>query len=96
MFGYSQKAVRVTTLMKRLRANEQGDSGASGTDGGAPSGTSAAPVAAGGGLGLAASLKAALSANAPDTQTPATPTEPQLSTATVEEKPEERCNGDVL
>uniref|UniRef100_A0A3Q2X8Q2 CaM kinase-like vesicle-associated protein n=1 Tax=Hippocampus comes TaxID=109280 RepID=A0A3Q2X8Q2_HIPCM len=91
-----KKAVRVTTLMKRLRASEQGDSGASGTDAGAPSGTAAAPVAAGGGLGLAASLKAALSANAPDTQTSATPTEPQLSTATAEEKPEERCNGDVL
>ncbi|XP_061688222.1 caM kinase-like vesicle-associated protein [Syngnathoides biaculeatus] len=88
-----KKAVRVTTLMKRLRASEQGESGASGSDVGAP-GAAVAP--AGGGLGLAANLKAALRANASDTQTPAAPADPQPSTARAEDKSDQRCNGDVL
>lgn len=94
LFRCLQKAVRVTTLMKRLRAPEQGDSGAStagaaadpNTPGGAP-----APLAGGSGS-FAASIKAALSEKAPDTQT-ATISQP--SAARQEEQPQARCNGDV-
>lgn len=99
---YLQKAVRVTTLMKRLRASEQGDSGASGlaagapgaaADPNAPSGAPAPP--AGGSSNVAASLKAALSEKAPDTQT-ATISALSLPTAArQEEQPQTRCNGDV-
>lgn len=99
-FNYSQKAVRVTTLMKRLRANDQGESGASGLAEGAaadpntPSGGAPAPPA-GSGDGVAASIKAALSEKAPDTQT-ATVTALSLpSEARQEEQPQSRCNGDV-
>lgn len=86
--------------MKRLRASEQGDSGASGVDAGAaadpnaPSGTSAPPV--GGGISFAASLKAALSEKVPDTQTATTPALPPPSEATQEEQQQARCNGGVL
>ncbi|XP_077582490.1 caM kinase-like vesicle-associated protein [Stigmatopora nigra] len=90
-----KKAVRVTTLMKRLRASEPGDSGTSVAESGAPAGPSAAAPLAGGGS-FAASLKAALSANTPDSQTPTTPADPQPSTTRVEDKPEEPCNGDIL
>ncbi|KAG7244685.1 hypothetical protein INR49_029704 [Caranx melampygus] len=86
------KAVRVTTLMKRLRASEQGDSGASGAaaDPNTPGGAPAAP--AGSGESVAASLKAALSEKAPDTQT-ATITLP--TAARQDEQPQARCNGDI-
>ncbi|XP_029288247.1 caM kinase-like vesicle-associated protein [Cottoperca gobio] len=94
-----KKAVRVTTLMKRLRASEQGDSGASGLAAGAaadsntPSGAPAPP--AGSSDSVAASLKAALSEKAPDTQT-ATISALSLPTAArQEEQPQARCNGDV-
>ncbi len=97
-FYYSQKAVRVTTLMKRLRASEQGDSGASGLAAGAaadpntPGGTPAPPAS----NSMAASIKAALSEKAPDTQTATISTALSLpSTAVKEEQPQTRCNGDV-
>lgn len=91
----SQKAVRVTTLMKRLRASEQGDSAASGApaDPNTPSGAPAPP--AGGSEGVAASIKAALSEKAPDTQTAAISALPLPAAARQEEQPQARCNGDV-
>lgn len=85
-FKYSQKAVRVTTLMKRLRASEHGDSEAPGlaaeaadTPGGAP-----APPA---------SIQAP-SEKVPDTQT-AISALSLPSAARPEEQPPARCNGDV-
>lgn len=78
--------------MKRLRASDQGDSGASGAaaDPNIPGSAPAAP--AGSGDSVAASLKAALSEKAPDTQT-ATITLP--TAARQDEQPQARCNGDV-
>uniref|UniRef100_A0A665TNW7 CaM kinase-like vesicle-associated protein n=1 Tax=Echeneis naucrates TaxID=173247 RepID=A0A665TNW7_ECHNA len=89
-----KKAVRVTTLMKRLRASEQGESGASGLAAGATANTpSGAPtLPAGGGDSVAASIKAALSEKAPDTQTAAIS---MPSVARQDEQPQVRCNGDV-
>ncbi|XP_059186131.1 caM kinase-like vesicle-associated protein [Centropristis striata] len=94
-----KKAVRVTTLMKRLRASEQGDSGASGVAAGGaadpntPSGAPAPP--AGGSDGVAATIKAALSEKAPDTQTASIPPLSLPSAARQEEQPQARCNGDA-
>ncbi|XP_028261424.1 caM kinase-like vesicle-associated protein [Parambassis ranga] len=92
-----KKAVRVTTLMKRLRASEPGDSGASGPAAGAAGdsntpGVAAAPPAggSGGGGGLAAIIKAGLSEKAADTQTLPLP-----SAASQEEQQQARCNGDI-
>lgn len=59
----SQKAVRVTTLMKRLRASEQGDSAGAAADPSTPSGVPAPP----GGSGDAAA--ASMMQTAPDAQT---------------------------
>ncbi|XP_010792900.1 caM kinase-like vesicle-associated protein [Gymnodraco acuticeps] len=91
-----KKAVRVTTLMKRLRASEPGDPGASGLVEGAAAEPSGAPAPAAGGSNLfAASLKAALSEKAPETQT-ATITAVSLPSAgRQEEQPQAPCNGDV-
>ncbi|XP_029947221.1 caM kinase-like vesicle-associated protein [Salarias fasciatus] len=93
-----KKAVRVTTLMKRLRASEQGDGAGAAADPNAPGaapGTAAAPPALGGGGGLAACLKAGLSEKAPDTQT-AAPSAPSLpAAARQEEQQQAPCNGDV-
>lgn len=88
-----KKAVRVTTLMKRLRASE-GESGASTgavADPNAPTPTPATGAGAGG-LSMAASIKAALSEKSSDTQTvsmfAARPDEQQ--------QPQTRCNGDAV
>ncbi|XP_074537197.1 caM kinase-like vesicle-associated protein [Halichoeres trimaculatus] len=95
-----KKAVRVTTLMKRLRASEQGDSAAAGTaaDPNTPAGA-AAPTPGGSGSFAAAlkaaSLKAAQSEKAPDTQTATNPALPLPVAARQEEQPQARCNGDV-
>uniref|UniRef100_H3C1W1 CaM kinase-like vesicle-associated protein n=1 Tax=Tetraodon nigroviridis TaxID=99883 RepID=H3C1W1_TETNG len=98
-----KKAVRVTTLMKRLRASEQGDTGASGLASGATGGP-AGPDMPGGGSLLAASLKTALSEKAADTtQTSGVPPLPQPPAALPEEQQQQqqqqqqqsRCNGDV-
>ncbi|XP_044205330.1 caM kinase-like vesicle-associated protein isoform X2 [Thunnus albacares] len=95
-----KKAVRVTTLMKRLRASEQGDSGASGlatgaaADPNAPSGAPAPP--AGGGDSVDASIEVALSEKALDTQTATISALSLPSAARQEEQPQARCNGDVL
>lgn len=86
--------------MKRLRASEQGDSGASGLAAGAgadpntPSGAPAPP--AGSGDGVAASIKAALSEKAADTQTTTISAPPLPASARQEEQSLSRCNGDVL
>ncbi|KAL6112004.1 camkv [Pungitius sinensis] len=92
-----KKAVRVTTLMKRLRASEPGDSGASGlaaADPNPPSGGAAPPAA--GGDGAAAGIKAALSEKLPDTQTTVTSALSLPSAATrQEEQPPARCNRDA-
>lgn len=83
--------------MKRLRAPEQGDSGASGlaagaaADPNAPGGAPAPPASD----GVAASIKAALSEKAPDTQTAAVSALSLPSAAGQEEQPQARCNGDV-
>uniref|UniRef100_A0A1A8FY77 CaM kinase-like vesicle-associated protein n=1 Tax=Nothobranchius korthausae TaxID=1143690 RepID=A0A1A8FY77_9TELE len=101
-----KKAVRVTTLMKRLRASDQGEPGAAGASAGAagdpdtPGGASAPP--AGGGSSLAAALKAAaLKEKASDTQTAATPA-PSLQAAVPQDDQQQqqqqqqaRCNGDT-
>lgn len=98
-FTHSQKAVRVTTLMKRLRASEQGESGASGlaagaaADPNAPGGAPALPV--GNSDTVDASIKAALREKAPDTQTATVSTLGQPSAAGQDEQPQTRCNGDV-
>uniref|UniRef100_A0A8D3B2W8 CaM kinase-like vesicle-associated protein n=1 Tax=Scophthalmus maximus TaxID=52904 RepID=A0A8D3B2W8_SCOMX len=94
-----KKAVRVTTLMKRLRASEQGESGASGlaagaaADPNAPGGAPALPV--GNSDTVDASIKAALREKAPDTQTATVSTLGQPSAAGQDEQPQTRCNGDV-
>lgn len=85
--------------MKRLRASEQGESGASGLAAGAaadpntPGGGPAPP--AGGSNSVAASIKAALSEKAPDTQTATISAISLPSAAGQEEQPQARCNGDV-
>lgn len=75
--------------MKRLRASEQGDSGATGApaDPNAPSGAPAPPT--GGSDGVAANMKGGCSEKAPETQTALS----LLSAARQEEQA--RCNGDV-
>lgn len=88
--------------MKRLRASEQGDSGASGLAPGAP-GAAADPTTpggapappAGGSTNVAASIKAALSEKAPDTQTATIPALSLPTAARQEDQPQTRCNGDV-
>ena len=97
MYFYNpQKAVRVTTLMKRLRASEQGDSGAAAGAAADPNAPGGAPApAAGGGGGMAASIKAALSEKAPDTQTATISALSLPSAARQEEQSQARCNGDV-
>lgn len=85
--------------MKRLRASEQGDSGASGLTPAAPGAAAdpttpgVAPAPPAGGTSVAASIKAALSEKAPDTQT-ATISALSLPTAARQED-QTRCNGDV-
>lgn len=82
-----KKAVRVTTLMKRLRASE-GESGASPGAVADPNAPAPLPGAGGaGGLSMAASIKAALSEKPTDTQTVSRPDEQQ---------PQTRCNGDAV
>lgn len=77
--------------MKRLRASE-GDSGAAGpgavADPNALNSTTTPTVGAGG--SVPASLKAALSEKAPDSQTAT------MFAAAQEEQPQGRCNGDVV
>ena len=80
--------------MKRLRASEQGDSGAAAGAAADPNAPGDAP-AAGGGSGMAASIKAALSEKAPDTQTATISALSLPSAARQEEQPQARCNGDV-
>lgn len=84
--------------MTRLRASEQVDSGASGLTAGAaadPSAPSGAPAAPPG--NIAASIKAALSEKAPDTQTTTITALPLPAAARQEEQPPHaRCNGDIL
>uniref|UniRef100_A0A673YVD3 CaM kinase-like vesicle-associated protein n=1 Tax=Salmo trutta TaxID=8032 RepID=A0A673YVD3_SALTR len=101
-----KKAVRVTTLMKRLRAPEQSDSGASSPVPGAtagpvtPSNTPVPPAE--GSEGTPASTEASLtlqvpnSQNAPTIITPGSPSQLQPSPAPEEPEAEplERCNGD--
>lgn len=94
----SQKAVRVTTLMKRLRGPDQTDSGAAGAAAGAaadantPGGGPAPP--AGGGLSMAATLKAALKEKASDTQTATNPAQ-SLQPGAQQEEQQSRCNGEA-
>lgn len=93
-FALTQKAVRVTTLMKRLRASEQGESGASAPAAGAaadPNPASVAPVPDAGG----ASTNAGLAEKASDTQTAVISAPSLPSAARQEEQPQARCNGDV-
>uniref|UniRef100_A0A4W5RCD7 CaM kinase like vesicle associated n=1 Tax=Hucho hucho TaxID=62062 RepID=A0A4W5RCD7_9TELE len=101
-----KKAVRVTTLMKRLRAPEQSDSGASSPVQGAtagpvtPSNTPVPP--ADGSEGTPASTEASVnlqvpnSQNAPSLITPGSPSQLQPSPAPEEPEAEplERCNRD--
>ncbi|KAM8917741.1 caM kinase-like vesicle-associated protein [Spinachia spinachia] len=88
-----KKAVRVTTLMKRLRASEPGDSGAAGLAAADPNPpTSGAAPQAAGGDSVAASVKAALS----DTQTTVTSALSLPSAASRREgQPPARCNRDA-
>ncbi|KAM4740792.1 caM kinase-like vesicle-associated protein [Anableps anableps] len=94
-----KKAVRVTTLMKRLRGPDQGDSGAAGVATGAaadastPGGGPAPP--AGGSLSMAATLKAALKEKASDTQTATNPAQSLQPAAQQEEQHQSRCNGEA-
>ncbi|XP_034724717.1 caM kinase-like vesicle-associated protein [Etheostoma cragini] len=94
-----KKAVRVTTLMKRLRGSEQGDSGASGLAVGAAADSnkhSSAPAPPGGSSGgVAASLQAVPSEKASDTQTATISALSLPSAARQEEPPRAPCNGDV-
>ncbi|XP_028303663.1 caM kinase-like vesicle-associated protein [Gouania willdenowi] len=90
-----KKAVRVTTLMKRLRASEPGDSGGAAAD---PSDPSTAPVtapAAGSSVGFAACIKAGLSEKAQDTQTTEA-SATSVPSAARQEQQQARCNGEVL
>ncbi|XP_022602498.1 caM kinase-like vesicle-associated protein [Seriola dumerili] len=91
-----KKAVRVTTLMKRLRASEQGDSGLTAGSAADPNTPGSAPaLPAGSGDSVAASIKAALSEKAPGTQTAAISALAPPSAARQDEQPQARCNGDV-
>lgn len=86
-----KKAVRVTTLMKRLRASE-GESGASPGAVADPNAPTPLPGAGGaGGLSMAASIKAALSEKSPDTQTVS-----MFAARPDEQQPQTRCNGDAV
>lgn len=86
-----KKAVRVTTLMKRLRAPE-GESGASPGAVADPNAPAPLPGAGGaGGLSMAASIKAALSEKSPDTQTVSV-----FAARADEQQPQPRCNGDAV
>lgn len=86
--------------MKRLRASEQGDAGASGltvgtaADPSTPSGAPAPP--AGTSNSVDGRIKAALSEKASDTQTTTISAMPLPSAARQVEQPQARCNGDVL
>ncbi|CAL1609437.1 unnamed protein product [Knipowitschia caucasica] len=82
-----KKAVRVTTLMKRLRASE-GESGASSGAVSDPNAPTPPTGAGAGGLSMAASIKAALSEKPSDTETP--------SARQDEQPPQTRCNGDAV
>ncbi|XP_072308572.1 caM kinase-like vesicle-associated protein [Eucyclogobius newberryi] len=82
-----KKAVRVTTLMKRLRASE-GDSGASPGAVSDPNAPTPPTGAEAGGPTMAASIKAALSEKSTDTQT--------ASARQDEQQPQSRCNGDAV
>lgn len=87
--------------MKRLRASEQGDSGASGLAAGAlgpaadTNTPSNAPVAPAGGSNVACAIKDPLSEKAPDTQTATISALALPTAARQEEQPQARCNGDV-
>ena len=93
-----QKAVRVTTLMKRLRAPEQSDSGASSPAAGPSSGpgSTAAPPAQDP-EGVPSVTEASASIQAPDTlgSSAVTPEPSQPSPALPEAGPLARCNGDA-
>uniref|UniRef100_A0AAQ4PRZ0 CaM kinase-like vesicle-associated a n=1 Tax=Gasterosteus aculeatus aculeatus TaxID=481459 RepID=A0AAQ4PRZ0_GASAC len=92
-----KKAVRVTTLMKRLRASEPGDSGASGVaaaDPNAPSAGAAPPAGGGAAVGVAASMTAALGEKPSGTQTTVTSALCLPSAAGQEERPPARRNRD--
>uniref|UniRef100_A0A8C6UA20 CaM kinase-like vesicle-associated protein n=1 Tax=Neogobius melanostomus TaxID=47308 RepID=A0A8C6UA20_9GOBI len=87
-----KKAVRVTTLMKRLRASE-GESGASPGAVADPNAPTPTPLtgAGAGGLSMAASIKAALSEKSSDTQTVS------VFAARPDEQPSQTgCNGDAV
>lgn len=85
--------------MKRLRASEQGDSGAGSLAAGAaadPNTPSGAPApTAGGSDTVAASIKAALTEKAPDTQTATNPAVSLPRAVRQDEQPQARCNGEV-
>uniref|UniRef100_A0A3P9JL24 CaM kinase-like vesicle-associated protein n=1 Tax=Oryzias latipes TaxID=8090 RepID=A0A3P9JL24_ORYLA len=95
-----KKAVRVTTLMKRLRAPDQGECGAAaaaagGTtaDAGAPAGASS--PSAGTSDGATSCIKAVLKGKTTDPQ-PAAPAAPALPIAArPDEQQQTRCNGDA-
>uniref|UniRef100_A0A667XFT2 CaM kinase-like vesicle-associated protein n=1 Tax=Myripristis murdjan TaxID=586833 RepID=A0A667XFT2_9TELE len=93
-----KKAVRVTTLMKRLRAPEQTDSGASGLAAGASadpttqSGTPAPPAE--GHDAAPAGTKAPVNEQLRDRQTAMIPAPSLPSAARPEGEPQVRCNGD--
>lgn len=85
-----KKAVRVTTLMKRLRAPE-GESGASTGAVADPNAPTPTPATGAGGLSMAASIKAALSEKSSDTQTVSV-----FAARPDEQQPQTRCNGDAV
>lgn len=89
-----KKAVRVTTLMKRLRASE-GESGASPGAAADPNAPTTNPLtgagAGAGGLSMAASIKAALSEKSSDTQTVS-----MFAARPDEQQPQTGCNGDAV
>lgn len=86
--------------MKRLRAPEQSDSGASSPAAGASAGRvtpNSTPVApAGGAEGVPGRTKASVNPQAPDTQTAITRYPSQPNAAQQEPEPQARCNGDSL
>lgn len=81
--------------MKRLRASEQGDSGASAGAAADPNTPSNAPAAPAGGSNAAATIKDALSEKAPDTQTATISALALPTAARQEEQPQARCNGNI-
>ncbi|XP_034022233.1 caM kinase-like vesicle-associated protein [Thalassophryne amazonica] len=89
-----KKAVRVTTLMKRLRASEQSDSAASGVAAGASADSSTPSSAPAPPSGSSQSVPAN-SEKVSDTQTANNPSL-TLPSAAREEQPQPRCNGNVL